>query len=627
MGASSRPPSPTYPASPGPTPLRLWQVSEQVPPPPFSPPIYTFDEDETFSDIDVSDSEDPLGVGKRKRRRTPSPEPAPRPSVKRRLTFPPGGGKPMAELGGNHDGTTTTADAGNVDTLGRNLFSRRERDNTPSPHNGGMFITPLNASAPPFPGNGLEDIRGNGPQPIVPPSVLVSEVATRLAAPNGVPPGENMYFADSLLGRRPVQERLGPLNSHPVGGFHTPQAAGYGHANFEPPIQQHTGHTFVPTSAGVLPGPPVSTPEDVRLHQLKEAVKGGREYFERLQTQIDSFNTPAPGPIRPQAQYAAPGGAPQFGPYRAPPGPPVQAPPAPQAAPFEMPPLYWGGPQVGFQQAAFGPPPAYAPPAPGPIPRTGFDHSRLQAAAPQGQRHSTYPAPFVPVQPAKPLLISEFLTISAVNALKGAPHKLLIDGSTGSISVQPDMSGVSTKKIKCPDILAWIKASERIKSALLQIGAIQGPDYDQYQESCMTLVLDTKCGGHGWALDVFLEFDNNHRIKQWATGAPMDKICPLTMANFAAMAAAKTNKSAQSFPEAGTGTRRSGAPKGGRGQLRCFTWWNTGTCARGANCQFVKGHKPCPCGSTREHAPGSCPDNPNRSGSATGDAAAADNTG
>ncbi|GAQ78891.1 hypothetical protein KFL_000200430 [Klebsormidium nitens] len=49
-----------------------------------------------------------------------------------------------------------------------------------------------------------------------------------------------------------------------------------------------------------------------------------------------------------------------------------------------MPPLVWGGPQVGFQQAAFAPPAAYAPPPQQPVPlvRTGFDHSRLQAAPP-----------------------------------------------------------------------------------------------------------------------------------------------------------------------------------------------------------------------------------------------------
>ena len=121
-------------------------------------------------------------------------------------------------------------------------------------------------------------------------------------------------------------------------------------------------------------------------------------------------------------------------------------------------------------------------------------------------------------------------------------------------------------------------------------------------------MLDPKCGGHGWALDVLLEFDQAHRLQQWSTGAAFDAICPLRMANFAAMAAAKNVKTAQSFPEAGTGARRNGGATRGKGQPRCFTWWNTGRCADGADCKFAKGHKPCPCGDTRpgarpEHLP------------------------
>jgi hypothetical protein len=80
----------------------------------------------------------------------------------------------------------------------------------------------------------------------------------------------------------------------------------------------------------------------------------------------------------------------------------------------------------GIPQPAFGPPPAYhtamPPPtagpyagAPGPVPpafggpfpRTGFDFTRLQmpgAPAPAAPRQSTYAAPFVPVQPPKPLV-------------------------------------------------------------------------------------------------------------------------------------------------------------------------------------------------------------------------------
>ena len=97
------------------------------------------------------------------------------------------------------------------------------------------------------------------------------------------------------------------------------------------------------------------------------------------------------------------------------------------------------------------------------------------------------------------------------------------------------------------------------------------------------------------------------------------------MANFAAMAAAKSVKSAQSFPDTGTGSRRTGGPTRGKGQPRCFTWWNTGACAEGANCKFAKGHKPCPCGDTREHAPSTCPNNPNRAAAITGGAAGAPN--
>jgi hypothetical protein len=69
------------------------------------------------------------------------------------------------------------------------------------------------------------------------------------------------------------------------------------------------------------------------------------------------------------------------------------------------------------------------------------------------------------------------------------------------------------------------------------MGAIRGPDYDRYSDSCLTLLLDPKCGGNGWAFEIFLEFDNAHRIQQWSTGAAFDDICPMRMAHFAAMAA------------------------------------------------------------------------------------------
>ena len=226
-----------------------------------------------------------------------------------------------------------------------------------------------------------------------------------------------------------------------------------------------------------------------------------------------------PGPIRHEAHYFAPSvGAPPVTHY----GPPLVAPVPLQAS---------GSMMGGVPPPAFAPPPAYNvaahPPAPpfggapgpalpaygGPFPRTGFtgpgfDFSRLHAPAPAppGPPPSTFPSSFVPVQPHKRLLIDDFLTVNALNALKSAPNKLMIDNSNGSISFQPDMSGVSAKKIKCHDLPAYLKSSERIKIALLQIGAIQGPDYDRYQDSCMTLLLDPKCGGNGWPFETFIEF-------------------------------------------------------------------------------------------------------------------------
>jgi hypothetical protein len=60
-------------------------------------------------------------------------------------------------------------------------------------------------------------------------------------------------------------------------------------------------------------------------------------------------------------------------------------------------------------------PPAFG----GPFPRTGFDSTRLQmpgAPVPPAPRQCTYAAPFVPVQPPKPLLIDDLLTVNAVHA-------------------------------------------------------------------------------------------------------------------------------------------------------------------------------------------------------------------
>jgi hypothetical protein len=174
-----------------------------------------------------------------------------------------------------------------------------------------------------------------------------------------------------------------------------------------------------------------------------------REFMQNIEAQrqppAPMASVAPPGPIRPQAHYGAPLGA-QFAPQRPPAAPGYMPAPAPPmggfpAAPFAPPPAY--------PPAA--PPPAYGPTAAGPFPRTGFDFTRLQAPAPQGDWPSTFLSPFVPVQPHKPLLIDDLLTVNAVNALKFAPNKLLIDNATGYISFQPDISGVSTRKIKRPD--------------------------------------------------------------------------------------------------------------------------------------------------------------------------------
>jgi hypothetical protein len=129
----------------------------------------------------------------------------------------------------------------------------------------------------------------------------------------------------------------------------------------------------------------------------------------------------APVPLRPEPQYAAPPGL---------------VPPVAPAAPYGLGPLMGGIPQP-----AFGPPPAYQMPPPpaapyagapvpappvfwGPFPRTGFDYTRLQmpgAPVPPAPRQSTFFAPFVPVQPPKPLLIDDFLTVNAVHALNPLP--------------------------------------------------------------------------------------------------------------------------------------------------------------------------------------------------------------
>jgi hypothetical protein len=142
-------------------------------------------------------------------------------------------------------------------------------------------------------------------------------------------------------------------------------------------------------------------------------------------------------PVRPVAQYAAaPVSAPHaFAPYVPPPGVSL-----PLVAPGSLaPPSQVGGaplpgapPQYVFQPGAFAPQSAYfnpftadggpAPPAVGPFPRTGF-HPGPRPTGPGARRASTFPPQsssfadeFVHVQPAKPLMIDDFLS---VNALKG----------------------------------------------------------------------------------------------------------------------------------------------------------------------------------------------------------------
>jgi hypothetical protein len=120
---------------------------------------------------------------------------------------------------------------------------------------------------------------------------------------------------------------------------------------------------------------------------------------------------------------------------------------------------------------------------------------------------------FVPVQPAKPLLIDDFLSVSAISAAKTASHKVLVDSTCGSIVLQPaDLTGLNYKKVKCPDIPSWMAAADRIKWALVNSEAIRGMDYDAYVRRCLQLMMDPKCGGSGWPLAIFLEFDNAHRI-------------------------------------------------------------------------------------------------------------------
>jgi hypothetical protein len=88
----------------------------------------------------------------------------------------------------------------------------------------------------------------------------------------------------------------------------------------------------------------------------------------------------------------------------------------------------------------------------------------------------------------------------------------MVDSTGGAIFGQPDLTGVSTKKLKCPDLPAWLKASDKIRTTLQSMGAIRGPDYDRYVDSCMTLLLDPTCGGNSWSLAIFFEFEQDSPV-------------------------------------------------------------------------------------------------------------------
>jgi hypothetical protein len=367
-----------------------------------------------------------------------------------------------------------------------------------------------------------------------------------------------------------------------------------------------------------------------------------------------------PGLTRFVPQYAsAPSLAPPaFAPYMAPQGmgqsfPSFTQPlssgymanPAPSAAyqpaggPTSVPPF---APPSAYQPSVgpFPAPPAPVPPQPfyhpyaggvgiapngGAFPRTGFSAPPGEHGAVPVRRSNTFHPPthtssagFIPIQPAKPLLIDDFLPFYALHALKAAPGKLMVDPRGQSLFVPTDLSGVGTKKLKCPDLPAWLKASDKNKSALITMGAIQGPDYDRYFDSWMTLLLDPKCGGNGWSLEIFFDFDNAHRLQQWQTGSAFDVICPLRMAHFAAMSAnskltpstflGNSGNSKKRGPRAAT-TSRAGKPARAPPQ-HCYQYNNTGHCSKMEGCQFASTHKCISCNGTHKHAPGTCPNNP-----------------
>jgi hypothetical protein len=355
-----------------------------------------------------------------------------------------------------------------------------------------------------------------------------------------VPHGDmSQITMEQLMGGDSAPADLAPLN-----------------ANFSGPAFIETGildsaQNVAPVAQAVAQA---LAPYTSTMNTLMAASISSQHLLSQMQNQINTLQSAsgspsvappvsavAPASICPAPQYAEP--APQFAPYVAPPSVPSFVVPSQGVPAGPLPPNVVGAPpQYAFQQLAFAPMPAYynpfasvppgGSPSGGAFPRTGLPPPA--AAAPHhGRRPSTFSDPLpssVLVQPAKPLLIDDFLSVNALHALKLAPQKLMLDPTGGFIMVQPALSGTSSKT-KCPDLPAWIKASERIKAALLLLLAIQGPDYDRYIDYCLTLLLDSKCGGNGCPLDIFLEFDNAHRIQQWSTGAAFDVMCPLRMAH------------------------------------------------------------------------------------------------
>jgi hypothetical protein len=192
--------------------------------------------------------------------------------------------------------------------------------------------------------------------------------------------------------------------------------------------------------------------------------------------------------------------------------------------------------------------------------------------------------------------------------------------------LQPaDSTGLNYKKVKCPDIPSWMAAADRIKWVLVNSEAIRGMDYDAYVRRCLQLMMDPKCGGNGWPLAIFFEFDNARRIDQWSTGAPFDSIDPMRVAHFSALAAqAQVVSTNPSSTTSGTNFRSGATSDAGQKrksdfprrpkedwEKNCFEWNRSGHCTKPQPCHYIRSHKCKHCGSAAEgHAPKYCPQNP-----------------